>query len=106
MLTCPAPNKKVYLEKTDNTTEYYAALLSRIKFLLTVAAENDVDTLVLGAFGCGVFGNNVVDVAKAFMELIYRYNFSHIIFAIPDKDKLEIFKKAYNNYNSNSNYEK
>lgn len=106
VLTCPAPNKKVYLEKTDNTTEYYAALLSRIKFLLTVAAENDVDTLVLGAFGCGVFGNTVADVAKAFMELIYRYNFSHIIFAIPDNDKLEIFKKAYNNYNSNSNYEK
>jgi uncharacterized protein (TIGR02452 family) len=60
----------------------------------------------LGAFGCGVFGNTVDDVAKAFRELIYRYNFSHVIFAIPEKDKLEMFKKAYNNYNSCSNYEK
>ena len=95
VLTCAAPNKKVYLETADEDTEYYSVLLDRIDFLLSVADENEVDTLVLGAFGCGVFGNKCEDVAKAFKKLLGRYNFKHIVFAIPDKDKLDRFKKIF-----------
>lgn len=95
VLTCAAPNKKVYLETHDEDSEYYYSLLSRIEFLLGVADENEVDTLVLGAFGCGVFGNKCEDVAKLFNQLIWRYNFKHIVFAIPDKDKLDRFKKIF-----------
>lgn len=95
VLTCAAPNKKVYLEKTQEDSEYYSALFERIEFLLSVADENEVETIVLGAFGCGVFGNKCEDVAKAFKNLLGKYSFKHIVFAIPDEDKLNRFKKIF-----------
>jgi uncharacterized protein (TIGR02452 family) len=96
VLTCPAPNKKVYLERTQESSEYYSSLFSRVEFLLNVAADNDVETLVLGAFGCGVFANKLEDVARAFKHFLPRYNFKHVIFAIPEQDKLDRFQKAFN----------
>lgn len=61
----------------------------RIRNILEVAAENDIQILILGAFGCGAFNNPPRIVARAFYEVLtdlrnsrYRCAFEEIVFAV------------------------
>ena len=67
------------MDKESNSV----ALKQRIKFVLDVAEYNNVDTLILGAFGCGVFGQDPREVATIFNKELETHNFNKIIFAIP-----------------------
>lgn len=61
------------------------ALQARIRFVLSVAELQKADTLILGAFGCGVFGQEASEVARLFQaELCERKTFRRVVFAIPD----------------------
>lgn len=95
ILTCAAPNASA-ASSYDNVTnqEIEQAMYERIDFLLTVAKKNDVKNIILGAFGCGVFGNDPNIVSKAFKELlqIKDYGFDKVIFAIPGGYNLKVFK--------------
>lgn len=92
IITVAAPNKnrarKYHVSDDENTK----ALSSRIKFILDMAETNFVDCLILGAFGCGCFGQNPTEVAELFKYHIKNgnYGFKQIYFAIP---------KAANNEN-------
>ena len=86
VITCAAPNINAgskYYGVTDS--ENCTALYSRCKFVLDIAEDQHVDTLILGAFGCGVFGQNPYTVASMFKKLLteYKYRFNRVIFAIP-----------------------
>ena len=64
VITCAAPNKSAaqkYRRVSD--VENLEALKSRIRFVLSIAKHQDVDTFILGAFGCGVFGQQAQEVA-------------------------------------------
>lgn len=56
------------------------------KNIFEVARENQVEILILGAFGCGAFKNPPEVVAEAFQQVIVEQNylreFKHIVFAI------------------------
>jgi len=61
----------------------------RIRNILEAAIENDIQILVLGAFGCGAFHNPPMVVARAFYQVLldlvsqrYRYAFEEIVFAV------------------------
>lgn len=55
----------------------------RIRCILGSAYSNGVDTIVLGAWGCGAFGNNPNVVAEAFKNVLEKYKiFDKVIFAI------------------------
>lgn len=56
----------------------------RAAHLLTIAAANDVDALVSGAFGCGAFENDPEVVAKAYAAVLEEYcqYFDEIRFAV------------------------
>lgn len=58
--------------------------MKRAKHLLHVAASNNVDILVLGAFGCGAFQNDPECVARAYRSALASYNgyFNVVEFAI------------------------
>lgn len=89
VLTCACPNKKAAQEYCDVTDEEnHKALKERIGFVLRIAAMNRVDTLILGAFGCGVFGQDPIEVATIFKEYLDEcpYVFDKVIFAIPNKE--------------------
>lgn len=89
VITCACPNKKAAQEYCEVTNEEnYEVLKQRIGFVLKVAAINRVDTLVLGAFGCGVFGQDPIEVATIFKEYLdkYPFVFDKVIFAIPNKE--------------------
>lgn len=87
VITCAAPNKLTaqrYQSVSDD--ENFRALWLRIKFILDIAATNGVETLILGAYGCGVFGQDATDVAKIFKSFLADGypSFKKVIFAISD----------------------
>ena len=56
----------------------------RARKILSVAAANGTDSLVLGAFGCGAFQNPPETVAKAYQEVLTEYEgcFDEVVFAV------------------------
>lgn len=87
VITCAAPNKSAaqkYCNVSDKENAF--VLESRIRFILSVAEEHEVKTLILGAFGCGVFGQNPQEVAMIFKKALLSepWSFEQVVFAIPD----------------------
>ena len=84
VITCAAPYLKGYNNKPDD--KLLAIYRSRIRNILEVAMSQEVDCLVLGAFGCGAFHNDPQLMAEAFADLLIRENyapfFQKVIFAI------------------------
>lgn len=112
VLTCPAPNIRA-ARKHSNVSEEEndITLYERIKFLLDVAILSKTNTLILGAFGCGAFGQNPFRVAKIFMDILILEGkvdrFKTIVFAIPkgiNKRNYDEFYKCINHYNTLTNY--
>lgn len=102
VITCAAPNAgaaRKYARVSES--EINNALLSRCDSVLYAAYKNNVKTLILGAFGCGVFCNNPNTVAKIFKKLLSdKYNgaFDEVVFAIPKSNKnnnIEEFSKVF-----------
>ena len=101
VVTVPAPNRygaallagKKLIEDT---------FLRRIRIMLKYAAKCDYKTLVLGAWGCGAFGNKPDDVSRYFKQVIvdeeYGRYFDEICFAIYGKEdgkNITSFKKTF-----------
>ena len=89
-ITSPAPNcKALARNEPGRMPEIGSVLTRRCGRILQVAAAQGCDTLVLGAWGCGVFGNDPEEVAAAFAEHLlnkgrFRDVFRHICFSIPE----------------------
>ena len=86
VITCAAPNAGALRQQGKHDREKVeAALRRRAELVLQIAAHYRVDTLVLGAWGAGVFGNDPVLVADAFRALLvgrYAGAFERVVFAI------------------------
>ena len=100
VITCAAPNKtaaKKYCNVSDE--ENSEVLKERIEFVLKIAQDNGVDNLILGAYGCGVFGQDPLEVAKIFKEFLSgKYKcFNKVIFAIPNRLEMNYrcFKRIF-----------
>lgn len=86
VITCAAPNKKA-AQKYCNVSNHdnRKALSSRIEFVLEIAKKEGIESLILGAYGCGVFGQDPYEVASIFKEMLTAMpSFKNVIFAIPD----------------------
>lgn len=72
----------------------------RIRNIFEAAINNDVDVLILGAFGCGVFKNPPDVVAEAFYDVIidneYDKRFKKIVFAIKSTNNNNTFEPCPN----------
>ena len=85
VITAPAPNKRgAALLASSKLVE--ETMLRRIRILLLIAADNGYRNLVLGAWGCGAFGNKPQDVAGYFRQVLidegHGYLFDEVRFAI------------------------
>lgn len=93
VITCAAPyNGDEWISDTD--TIFY----SRIKAILEVATKNQIENLILGAWGCGAFCNPPQLVADQFNRVLtlerYRYAFDNIVFAIiKSAQNFDVFEK-------------
>lgn len=98
VITCAAPNYSVGKKYGNISKELNSEVLkSRIKFVLDIAVENNVDTLILGAFGCGVFSQDAEEVISIFHEYLSTTHkrFKTIVFAIPEEIDKTNYTKAY-----------
>lgn len=105
VITCAAVNRGLAKKKGISDIEVSRAMRFRIDFIMDIAVEREVDTLILGAYGCGVFGNSPYKVAGYFSQYLTEHPnaFKKVVFAIPvserEKGKLssnyEVFKKEF-----------
>lgn len=94
VITAAAPNKGVaqkYHAISDERCRY--AMRSRIQHILLAALNNQVDVLILGAYGTGVFKNDSKEVASLFREELVGCPFT-AVFAIPGEKSL-IFSEIF-----------
>ena len=105
-ISAPAVNAGVVRKRERNAdATIEATMRERMRRVLRVAAEHRHETLVLGAFGCGVFDNRPADVARLFADLLMKesspfyHKFSRVIFAIIGDRRgggaVECFMKAF-----------
>lgn len=88
VITVPAPNRRgaALLATQKLVAETF---IRRIRILLCIASENGYRNLVLGAWGCGAFGNKPESVAEYFRQVLidegYGRCFDNVCFAIYGK---------------------
>lgn len=93
-----------FLPKTKSSRIIIHMVLKlRIKMILSAFEQMKSKTVILGAWGCGVFRNSISEISLLFAKTLKKYksnNIERIIFAIPDSDTFIQFKS---NFTSNSN---
>ncbi|WP_337034461.1 TIGR02452 family protein [Paenibacillus illinoisensis] len=99
-ITAPAVNAGVVKEREQADDQQIESVMKeRIRYILDVAAMNGHSTLVLGAYGCGVFRNDPVDVARYFHDVLvqenFRQSFEHIVFAVLDRSAGQRIIRAF-----------
>ncbi|MBU7569314.1 MAG: TIGR02452 family protein, partial [Flavobacterium sp.] len=70
----------------------------RMDEMLAIAAKNEIEILILGAWGCGVFRNEPKEVAQLFKEIIsekYSGAFQKIVFAVYDTSEKKLNFKVF-----------
>lgn len=83
-----------------NNAELFGYHVKRAMHMLTVAASKGADILVLGAFGCGAFQNDLAVVAKAYQIALEEFpkGFDKVEFAVycssKDQRNYEEFHKV------------
>lgn len=102
IITSPAVNANVAKKRNISEKDIDITMENRIRKIIHLAALENTDVLILGAFGTGVFGNDDVKVAKMFKKVLEeelkKYWFKMVVFSIYDtQEKFERFQDAYNN---------
>ncbi|MFV0330776.1 MAG: TIGR02452 family protein [Dysgonomonas sp.] len=94
ILTSPAVNIGAMIQnnRLDEKDKAEQTMMSRMDKLLSIFVSQEVDNLILGAWGCGVFRNQPEDVAHYFAHYLlndgkYAKCFKNIIFAVFDTGK-------------------
>ena len=79
------------LLKGENAAQAKSVMLERMRLALAIFAEQGDRTLVLGAYGCGVFRNDPAEVASWWRRLLdgegWAVHFDQIIFTVLDRSK-------------------
>jgi uncharacterized protein (TIGR02452 family) len=100
-LTSPAPNAGALARHEPGAARELKGLITeRAARVLAVAAHHDVGTLVLGAWGCGVFRNDPVMVANAFRDHlteggVFEARFPRVVFAVYDTSREKATFQAF-----------
>ncbi len=77
-------------------------MIRKIRIMLSIAADKGYKNLVLGAWGCGAFGNKPEDVSRYFKTVIvdegYGKFFDEVCFAIygsEDGKNITAFRRLF-----------
>ena len=72
---------------------------NRARKILTVAVNNGVNHLVLGAWGCGIFGHRAADIAQLFFSLLtqepFQNRFVSVTFPITKSTLCKVFEARF-----------
>lgn len=83
VITCAAPNFGAAKSRGVTERENEAALKQRADLVISISEEQGCDTVILGAWGCGVFGQDPKLVARLFRERLAASTLKRAVFAIP-----------------------
>ena len=100
VITCAAVNRKI-CSGPRNDTLANETMIERAWRIVALAATQKVQHLVLGAWGCGVFGNDVAFVTRAFMNAITKDffdAFKSVSFASPSGKNYRIMHNVVSEY--------
>lgn len=93
VITCAAPNYlTAHKYQRITRAENNKVLRKRIEFIYNITEKMKFSTLILGAFGCGVFGQDSFTTAEYFREFFKNSSAKNIIFAIPPGPNFNAFK--------------
>jgi uncharacterized protein (TIGR02452 family) len=104
IITAPAVNVGALPKKKVKKETIREIMLERTENVLATALTQGYSTLVLGAWGCGVFRNDPHDMAGYFKHFLgetgkYARAFDEVVFAIPgfssSKANLAAFRKVF-----------
>lgn len=101
VLTLPAVNMGQVLLKGENAEDAKRVMHQRMRLALGIFAEQKAKHLVLGAYGCGVFRNDPVEIAKWWRELLEESTgqyFDSVFYAVLDHSKGQDCIKAFQQY--------
>lgn len=114
MITAPAVNASA-LSKRGNAEELNhasATLEKRIEKILALALNKGYKHIVLGAYGCGVFGNSPAEVARIFKSVLvhnpmFVNRFKCVLFSVLDNSKtkstISFFEREFHSTPANKN---
>ncbi|MEU7304309.1 TIGR02452 family protein [Streptomyces sp. NPDC007189] len=100
-VTAAAPNAGVVRRTApERAADLPGALAARAERVLETAAAHGYGRLVLGAWGCGVFQNDPVQVAGAFRALLgpggrFAGTFEHVVFGVLDRTPGAVVREAF-----------
>jgi uncharacterized protein (TIGR02452 family) len=108
VISCPALKGPDVVESDDGSKVYEEersreVMTMKVRLILQVAAQKGVTHLVLGALGCGAYGNPPAEVARIFKRVICGdrrragvTGIEEIVFAIFDEgENLETFRSVF-----------
>lgn len=100
IISAPAPNAREYLRRQrGDRSALHDALERRVARILEVALAMGHANLLLGAWGCGAFGNDAQEVASIFMSHLrarrFRGRFEQVVFAVYDPTESGITYKTF-----------
>lgn len=99
-------NENAKYDPVQNVSDYRKLTKDKIRLMISLAAKNGVQNLILGAWGCGVFKNDPNLMSKYFSEVLigegYSVDFKNVVFAVINDhnsvdNNYEIFHKNLNN---------
>jgi uncharacterized protein (TIGR02452 family) len=102
IITAPAPNAgAVQQNQPADISEIAPTLQRRVDLVLSVAAAESVQRLILGAWGCGVFRNDPSLVAATFGGALrpggrFAGVFAEVVFAVYDSTPEQRVLRAFN----------
>ena len=104
VVTAPAPNAGAVAKiQPQDLPQIQPTIAKRSAMVLQLFALAGVETVILGAWGCGVFRNDPRQVAKVFADLLkpggpYSQAFKLVTFAIAglnDSQNIDAFREAF-----------
>ncbi len=99
VLTLPAVNLGQVMQKGEDLTAARAAMRGRMARALELFGAMGDRTLVLGAYGCGVFRNDPRQVARWWRELLaepaFADRFPRVVFAVLDGSRSQSCHAAF-----------
>ena len=102
IITSPAVNAGVVRRNEENNADKIVPRMRvRTEKLLALCQNKKHTTLVLGAWGCGVFQNDPEEISQQFLEALtgkFANQFQRVVFAVKtDKESIiEPFRKRFN----------
>ncbi|MGK0390669.1 MAG: hypothetical protein ACI94Y_003429 [Maribacter sp.] len=103
IITAPAVNTGVVLRNEPDNIENIAPFMKRrIDMILAICQKGGYDTLILGAWGCGVFQNDPAVIASMFKEKLegkYKNQFKKVVFSIYAREErfIKPFRMEFGN---------